>query len=268
MLSKSGSPFLIPGCLLAVDEVIVDGNGHGPQTVDAQLHRQPLGKRGLARGRRPGDQAPLDLIPVFVNMIGDPGDLLLVERLGDLDEIADLPRRNDLVQPAHRVDAENAAPLLVLLKNLEQLRLRLKRRQRFGIRLLGNLQYKTGRVRNQLEQRQRARARGQRSVREIGKILAPPRGDLGRVAKTQEVVFVPLFLLFEPLNRLRKRDLAHLDGNVPLNHGPHPLVDALQLLVADARLALHLETAEKTRAQRVLDRKMSVREQFLDCLRQ
>ena len=74
-----------------------------------------------------------------------------MEGFGDLDEFTDLPVDDDLVEPAHRVDAEDPSPFLVFLEDLEQAWLRFKGRQLFRVLAFGDLQHEARWVRNQFE---------------------------------------------------------------------------------------------------------------------
>ncbi len=103
-----------PRGILAVEEIIVQGDGHRDHAQNCQLDGQLLGKSGLPRTGGPGHQDRLHP-PAFVDAIGDLGDFLVVQSLGRLDEGLDAPGLIDAVDGPHRGDPQGAAPALVFL---------------------------------------------------------------------------------------------------------------------------------------------------------
>ncbi len=105
----------------AGDEIVVHGQGQRPDAVDLQLRRQALAEGGLAGGRRAGDQHQAQVLAAGGDGVGDAGDLLFMQGLGHLDDLRDIVAGDDLVQSAHVADAEDLAPVLALLVDLEEL---------------------------------------------------------------------------------------------------------------------------------------------------
>ena len=114
----------VAGRVLAVHEVIVERQRHGAQAVGHQLHGQPLAEGGLARRRRPGHQHETHLPPGSRDAVGYGGNLLLVQRLGHLDEVRRPPRPAQGVELPHVVYLQDAVPFHIFIEYLEQLGLR------------------------------------------------------------------------------------------------------------------------------------------------
>ena len=73
--------------VLAVVKVIVQRYLDGPQPYDAELRRQSLAERRLARRRRAGDEDDLDLRPLADDVVGNFSQLLFLQRFGHIDDI-------------------------------------------------------------------------------------------------------------------------------------------------------------------------------------
>ena len=82
-----------------------------------QLHSQPLGEGRLAGGRRPRDQdQPHALFVAGGDVRRDAGDVLLVQRLGDQDQLARAAVPDRLVELADVLHAQQFQPVGRLVK--------------------------------------------------------------------------------------------------------------------------------------------------------
>ena len=115
-----------------VHEIVVRGHGQGLEAAGLELDGQALAESGLSGGGRAGDQDYFHGIlgPVAtVDFLGDLDDLLLLERLGDLDQFAGVAFEDGVVHVAHRVQAHDDVPAQVLLEHLIRLGLVYEGRQ-------------------------------------------------------------------------------------------------------------------------------------------
>ena len=112
--SKSGMPSSSRGVWLRPTEIVVRGERDGAKAVHPQLDHQALAEGGLARGGRPGDQHEPDMFLPGGDDVGQLGDLLLVEALGDLDHLSDFSGETGLVELADVHHAQDPVPGLGL----------------------------------------------------------------------------------------------------------------------------------------------------------
>ncbi len=107
-------PFLVPRREGVGLVVVVQGDRDGIAPHHPELDHELLGESGLARRRRTRDEDQLHLIALRVDAVRDLRDLLVLEGLGDLDELLDAAVPDQLVEPSHGSDAQDLAPVLVL----------------------------------------------------------------------------------------------------------------------------------------------------------
>ncbi len=137
--------------MLAIDKVIVDGNGQGPQSVDQKLSPQALGKGGLARGRRTGDKDDPDFGAAGADEVGNLGDLFFMQRLGNADNLFPVALLDKPVHSTHSIETEDGTPPLRLAEYFEKLLLLPEGRNPGGIPFAGKPQYQPRRIMSQLK---------------------------------------------------------------------------------------------------------------------
>ena len=74
----------VSGGVLAVKEVVVEGNADRLEAIDGQLHGDPLAGSGLSAAGGSGYQHHLNPWPAGY-LVGNLGNLLLLQRLAELD---------------------------------------------------------------------------------------------------------------------------------------------------------------------------------------
>ena len=251
--------------LLAVDEVVVQGDHHRVQPQHAQLDAQPFGRGGLAARRGARDQhhpdAPFEV--GLLDGVGDLGEFPFVERLGDLDHAAGVARKGAGVDRTDRRDAHERHPRLVLPEDAEHLLLPVVPVEAVGCRARRQHEVETLVAGFDVEQVDVSRRGGQRSV-EVS----------GRVAQRVEVAVKPrpgveqFDLVGEPLLGIAFADLGgghplpgdrQVQGDEfadpvadPLRPGPGEFGDALDLAV-EAALTQRVADVERLARIEVLD---------------
>ena len=111
---------LVAGRLVAVDEIIIQRDGYRFDAVDGQLYRQSLAGGRLAAAAGTGNENQADA-PALGYLVGDTGNLLLLQGLADLYELGREPLVDDLVQVADGTQSEDVLPAVVLLEDAEHL---------------------------------------------------------------------------------------------------------------------------------------------------
>ena len=97
---------------LAVHEVIVEGNHLGGEHIGHELDAQALGRGGLARRRRAGQQHYAGA--ALGDAVGDAPQELAVQGLGHIDEHGGAPLLHGPVELAHVAHADDAVEAQVL----------------------------------------------------------------------------------------------------------------------------------------------------------
>ena len=218
----------IPRVVLPIDEVVVQGEGHGPEAAGEKLDGEPLGEGGLARRRRTGDEDDAHVLLLLADLVGDLGDLLLVERLGHLDEVADPILANHRIEAPHVVHLEDLSPLLALVIGAEEL---LEPRG-FGVDLsvpaIGKAEDEAVVVGLELELTGQAGGGSEGTVADVGEAPAGVEGELVPVAALEEMDLVEeASLPIEGDGLLLGHD-PPLDGIVGVDDGLHAGADALE----------------------------------------
>ena len=114
---------LVPRRLFPIHKVIIQRQGKGVDAVSQQLDGETFGEGGLARSGRAGNEYQPYLVPPAGDLVGDLGDALFVQCLRDENDLADATIGDGLVQPAHRIHAEQPQPFAILAKDGHQLRI-------------------------------------------------------------------------------------------------------------------------------------------------
>ncbi len=150
--------------MFAIDEVVVEGYGHGPDAVDPQLDVEPLGESGLAGRGRSGDEDDPYLVGALADVVGDLGELFLVKGFGDADDLGGLPPGDEFVEVGDVWAAEDFPPLFGLLEDLEEFGLFGIRRQNVRVVLFREAKDEAGRVEFEFEYLEVPGARRHRAV--------------------------------------------------------------------------------------------------------
>ena len=148
--------FLVAWCPLAVHEVVVERDLDRPQAVGHQLYRQPFARGGLTTRRRTSDENHAYARPLG-NHIGDATDLLLLQSLRHMHDVACHTLLHSAIECAHRANAKDVLPAVVLLEDLEHLVLARQFAKHSRIRGRRNAQQQTIVVRHEVEQRHQSR---------------------------------------------------------------------------------------------------------------
>jgi len=108
---------LVSRGVLAVHEVVVQRDGEGPDAVGQQLDGEPPGEGGLAGRGGAGNQHQPDAVVLFGDGVGNLGDALFVQCLGDQDNLPDASVLNGGVQVPHIFHAQQPQPFPVFLED-------------------------------------------------------------------------------------------------------------------------------------------------------
>ena len=159
----------------AIDEIVVGGEGYRMQPAGLELEAQSFADRGLAAARRAGDEDEADALPALVpafDFFGDLHYLLLLQRLGYLDEVGGLSSQDGFVDIPDSVEAHDPVPFLGLGEHLEGLGLLEEGRQLIGGVAVRNAEEHPAAVGRELPDLQLAGARDERVVVVVGRV--PP----------------------------------------------------------------------------------------------
>ena len=145
------------------------------------------------------------------DLVGDLGQFFVLLDLAHLNNGRDALLGDDLVEVGNAVDINGAAPLFVLLEDLLQMPLLVKRGEsHLPVAPLRELKHQPGGIGNQPEMLQHSGGWCQHFVPEVAEFPARKQHDARRVAVTQQVEFVELAVGFEHPVGLDKTDLPPL----------------------------------------------------------
>lgn len=109
-----------PRGLLPIEEVVVEREADRAQPVDLELRAQPLQEGGLPGRGRAGDEQHTQCAALPQDLVGDVGDALLVEGLGEADELQMATAGDQVVDVGDLLDVDPVQPELVLLVRLRE----------------------------------------------------------------------------------------------------------------------------------------------------
>ncbi|MPM27552.1 hypothetical protein SDC9_74064 [bioreactor metagenome] len=130
-----GPPVGVQRGPVVVEVVVVEGQADRAEPVHEQLGVEPAQERGLARRGGARDQQRAQGSVLGEDRVGDPGDLLLVQGLGDPDQFQLAPRPDEIVDVRHHFDAHPGQPQ----SPLGVRRLQLDRRDQRGVGTLADV---------------------------------------------------------------------------------------------------------------------------------
>ena len=110
----------ILGGVLPVAEVVVRGDGVGPQAAGDELGGQAVGEGGLAGGRGPGDHYKADVLPAG-DLLGNVADPLFHQGLVGQDHLGGLAAGYDVVHLGYVGDVHGGGAVLGVVHGPEDL---------------------------------------------------------------------------------------------------------------------------------------------------
>ena len=111
---------LVLGGLLAVEEVVVEGNADRVNAVDSQLYGESLARRCLTATAGTGYEHHLDTL-LMGYLVGYLGYLLLLQGFAELDEGIGMTVLNSAIKVANCAHAQQVLPAMVLLEDFKHL---------------------------------------------------------------------------------------------------------------------------------------------------
>ena len=105
---------------LPIYEIIIERNLERFQSVYGKLYAQTLARSGLARRRRTCQQHQFHALAAG-NLLSNLGNLLLLQRLADIDDVGRMIGIYRLVKIAYSPDAQDTLPAMMLLEYLKHL---------------------------------------------------------------------------------------------------------------------------------------------------
>ncbi len=127
-------------------------------------------------------------------------------------EIADFIGGNELVQAPDVIDAQDPAPFLVFLENLEQVRLFAESSHAPRILRAGKLEDETRWIINQTKTFKNSGVWSQRAVGQVKKTVAPVDCYLGWVTEPKKICFFIQAGLFQQGDCVRERKIPSFYG--------------------------------------------------------
>ena len=106
--------------VVTVDEIVVERHHHRSAAVAHQLYGQSFAGGSLATRRRSGNQYDTHAV-ALCDILGNLSNLLLLQGLRDVDDSRRVTLRHRHVEVAHRTDAQDVLPLVMLLEDAEHL---------------------------------------------------------------------------------------------------------------------------------------------------
>ena len=231
-----------------VEEEIIHFDRDRGNAVGQQLDGKPFGGGGLSGRRRSGDHHDPDLIPVFCDRFRGFGELTVLQRLGNQDQVFNAALINGFVDGAEHVDVQVLLPASVFLED---------RAHPFIFLQCSDLHVSAGdRMTQQelvfpssifqTEVFQIAGGGDHVAVKIILKIIQLVGHEVWFFAVIQQLAFVSLVLGLEKGFGFRQRDLFAGDGVVCRGQMPHFFLKLMSVFCHERPRSAH--TAEDTAA--------------------
>ena len=230
--------------ILAVDEVVVERDGDRPQPHDLHLHAQTLREGRLARRGRPRDEDQAQLPAVLGDVVGNLGDVLLLQGLRDADDLADAARADGPVEVCDIATAQDVGPVLRLGQDLRELWLRHGFRHAAAALEVWRAQEDAGLKNIKRKLAEMARRADHRAVEVVAVSAAAVDADVRQLERSDEIGLLDLLRLLEKLDRFVAAEDLLDDGAVFLNDGAHLSLDCRDHLWRQ-RLPRHADLAVK-----------------------
>ena len=156
----------VPRGLLALHEVVVEGDEYGVEAQHAELHGQPLRGGGLSarRGARDQHQPHIVAFVGLLDRVGDVGKFALVERLAHLDHRAGLACGSATIDRSDGREAHHLNPRLILVEDGRHLLLMGLAGEPIGVGAERQQEVKTVEVGGQIEGREVGRRGGKCAI--------------------------------------------------------------------------------------------------------
>ena len=128
----------IERCEFAVDEVVVEREGHRMEAICHELYGEALAEGGLARGG--GSRYEDDACLAAIYVVGNACYALLLQCFGHIDKVGGMAGTAGCVEVAHGAHAHNLLPMVVLAEDAEHLVLTYNILQDVGVLAAGHTQ--------------------------------------------------------------------------------------------------------------------------------
>ena len=207
------------GDFVPVDVVIVQTHENRLFPMHPQLGCQPVGGGGFTGRAGPGQhdrfRAPL------AHLIRDSGEVLLMQRLVDTDQLPNPPGNGQLVQIGHRLAFHQFTPALPLFKHAEEIRRIQTGRHAVRISVIRTDKQKSILRRFDVPHRQIPRGRHHLSIVVVGKISIGILIKIIHGAPAQQPCFVRISVGFKVGNCFLQRHPAPLQRDIRSNQLPY-----------------------------------------------
>ena len=211
--------------VLAVDEIVVGREEHGAETTGHQLDRYAVAESGLARRAGTGDENEPDrrlgTAVAALDFLGDLDNLLLLQGLGDLYELAGAALETGAVDVTDVRQADDAVPFERLGEDLESLGLVLVEGEDVRVVTVGDAEEDAVAERLKGPDLEVAGARDETVVEEVGRAVKGVVLDIDVAAGLQELDLVLVTEAAEEFDGLFDGDFVAVEGDVLLDDFLH-----------------------------------------------
>ena len=232
-------------CFLAVHEVVVQRYGHGAFARCHELHRQALGEGCLAARRWSGDEDDLDFGPCG-NLVGQTGEALLLQRLGDVDQFVSVSLSAGFVKLSDGRYPQDVLPAVLLAEDVEHFRLVRQGLQAVGLLRVGQPQEQAVLVGQQVEVEYLSGIRQQRAVEVVGCIVQRVVGGVEGATVLQQLCLIFQSVAAEQGHRLFRGTGVVVEGDAGIDDFLHAAAQGAHHVGRHRLSALHLQIAEVT----------------------